>query len=104
MNIPLRGNQVEKLPKGYHITRVQIGVGEKGIPIYYPNRRQRRTFLRRTNKNKITQIVNFIVPEEKYKEKPGDVIIAETTGLVNNKESIFYVIKRKLHHLKSAFK
>jgi len=104
MNIPLKRNQVKKLDKGYHVTRTQIGVTEEGIPIFYPNRRQRRTLLKRTNKNKITQVVNFIVPEEKYKQKSGDIIIAKTTGLVNKKESIFYIIKRKLHHLKSAFK
>lgn len=102
MNIPYRGNQVEKLPKGYHITRTQIGVDEHGFPVFYPNRRQRR--FRVTNKNKIVQYIKMTILESKYQDNPNDSIVGRVPGTYNGKHADFLVVKRKIFHSKSAFK
>lgn len=101
MNIPLTGNQVEKLPVGYHITRTQIGMGEEG-PLFYPNRKQRRLLLKQdSGKNKDVQKVIMRVLAEKYRSKQRDVILKRVMAKVNGEEKELLIVQRTIFHIKN---
>lgn len=102
MNKPLVGNQVKKLPIGYHITRQQMGIDPEHGPVFYPNRRMRR--LRNTNRNKILQQLVMKIAEDSYVYQIGDQELRRVNGRNKHGEVVFLIIKRKIFHSKSAFK
>lgn len=102
MNRPLVGNEVSKLPKGYNITRTQLGIDDKGEPIFFPNRRQRR--FRITNRNKIVQFITMKIRESKHQYSLNDTIIGKVNGFVGSTPEVFLIIRRKIFHSKNAFR
>ena len=97
MNIPLVGTQVRKLPKGYHITRTQIGIDEEGIPLFYPNRRQRR--FKVTNRNKIVQFIKMTVLESKYQFNSNDTVLGRVPGTYAGNPADFLGIRSRARNV-----